>query len=87
MMIMVAGATGAIGRQLLPILAGAGHTVFGMTRSPDRGDAVRAAGAVPVIADALDKNAVLSAMRQAQPEVVVHELTAIPPSPRHPQIR
>jgi nucleoside-diphosphate-sugar epimerase len=79
MRILVAGATGAIGRQLLPILVGAGHTVFGMVRSPDRGDAVTGAGAMPVVADALDRTAVLSAMRRARPEVVVHELTAIPP--------
>jgi len=79
MRIMVAGATGAIGRPLLPMLAGAGHAVFGMTRSPEKADAIRAAGGIPIVADALDGAAVLSAMRQVQPEVVVHQLTAIPP--------
>jgi nucleoside-diphosphate-sugar epimerase len=79
MRIMVAGATGAIGRPLLPLLVAAGHAVFGMTRSPEKADAVRAAGGVPVVADALDEAAVLSAMRQVRPEVVVHQLTAIPP--------
>jgi nucleoside-diphosphate-sugar epimerase len=79
MRILVAGATGAVGRQLLPVLVGAGHEVFGMTRSPDKLDAIRGAGGIPVIADALDGAAVLSATRHAMPEVVVHELTAIPP--------
>jgi 2-alkyl-3-oxoalkanoate reductase len=68
MRIMDAGATGALGRQLLPISADAGHVVFGMTRSPDKIGRVKAAGAVPLVADALDAASVLSAMRQAMPE-------------------
>jgi 2-alkyl-3-oxoalkanoate reductase len=78
MKVFVAGATGAVGRPLLPLLVGAGHTVVGMTRSAEKSDAIRAAGAEPVVADALDRDAVMNAVRAAEPEVVVHELTAIP---------
>ena len=77
MRVLVAGATGAMGKQLVPRLADAGHEVFAMTRR--RSDKARAAelGAVPVIADALDRAEVEAAVRQAEPEVVVHQLTAI----------
>ena len=78
MRIFVAGATGAIGRRLVPMLVGASHEVVGMTRSPGKAPALRVAGAEPVVADALDAGAVMAAVRKAAPEVVVHELTAIP---------
>ncbi|MGE3234235.1 MAG: NAD-dependent epimerase/dehydratase family protein [Thermoleophilia bacterium] len=78
MRIFVAGATGALGRQLLPRLAERGHEVTGMTRSPGKQDLVRALGAEPVVADALDPEAVARAVAVAEPEVVVHQLTAIP---------
>lgn len=77
MRIFVAGATGALGRQLLPKLAAAGHSVWGMTRFSAKASLIRAAGATPAIADALDQDAVLSAVANAAPEVVVHELTAL----------
>ncbi|MQA73857.1 MAG: NAD-dependent epimerase/dehydratase family protein [Solirubrobacterales bacterium] len=77
MRVFVAGATGAVGKRLVPALIEAGHEVTGMTRSPQRADAVRAAGAEAVIADALDRAAVIAAVSAARPEVVVHELTAI----------
>jgi len=76
----VAGATGAIGRRLVPSLVEAGHEVTGMTRSPDKTEALRAAGAEPATCDALDGDAVRRAVAAARPEVVVHELTAIPPA-------
>lgn len=79
MRVFVAGASGVVGRRLIPVLVRAGHSVVGMTRSPARTDAVRAAGAVPVVADALDKEAVMEAVLRAAPEVLVHQLTAIPP--------
>ena len=79
MKVFVAGASGALGRRLIPDLVGAGHTVTGMTRSPDKADAIRSAGARPAVADALDEEAVIAAVQEAEPEVVVHELTAIPP--------
>src|SRR5829696_6876433 len=74
MRIFVAGATGAIGRRLLPLLLTGGHQVTAMTRRPDRAAGLRAAGADPVV-DALDREAVLAAITAARPEVVVHELT------------
>jgi nucleoside-diphosphate-sugar epimerase len=79
MKVFVAGATGAVGRPLLPMLVEKGHTVVGTTRSADKAEAVRLAGAEPVVADALDPEAVTAAVRAAEPDVVVHELTAIPP--------
>ncbi|HLB21843.1 MAG TPA: NAD(P)-dependent oxidoreductase [Solirubrobacteraceae bacterium] len=78
MRVFLAGATGAIGRPLLALLVAEGHEVTGMTRSPERATAVRAAGAEPAVADALDADAVTAAVRRARPEAVVHQLTAIP---------
>jgi nucleoside-diphosphate-sugar epimerase len=78
MRVFLAGATGAIGRQLVPLLLGDGHEVIGMTRSPQRAQALRAAGAEPVVADALDREAVVEAVRGARPDAIVHQLTAIP---------
>jgi len=80
MRVFVAGATGTIGRRLVPSLVEAGHEVTGMTRSPDKADALRAAGAEPAACDALDAEALRGAVAAAKPEVVVHELTAIPPA-------
>src|SRR5690349_11007813 len=75
MRIFLAGATGAIGRQLVPMLIGAGHEVHGTTRSADRAAGLRSAGAVPVVLDALDRIAVLEAIAKARPDAVIHELT------------
>jgi nucleoside-diphosphate-sugar epimerase len=75
MRIFVAGATGALGRRLLPLLIDRGHQVTAMTRRPAKAAGLRAAGADPVVADALDRAAVLAAVTAARPEVVVHELT------------
>src|SRR3954470_23341724 len=78
MKVFVAGATGALGRVLVPQLVARGHEVVGMTRSASKQDLVRSLGARPVIADALDPGAVGQAVAEAEPEVVVHELTALP---------
>jgi nucleoside-diphosphate-sugar epimerase len=78
MKIFVAGATGAIGKRLVPALVAAGHDVVGLTRSPEKVDELRGMGAEPVVADALDKAAVNKAVTDASPEVVIHQLTAIP---------
>ena len=78
MRVFVAGASGAIGRPLLSQLVAAGHEVTGTTRSEERAEAIRAAGARVVICDALDAEALHTAVREARPEVVVHELTALP---------
>src|SRR3954468_11152767 len=79
MRIFIAGASGALGRPLVRQLAAAGHEVTGMTRSPGKAGELRDLGAVPVVADALDREAVMAAVAQARPEVVVHQLTAIGP--------
>ncbi len=75
--VFVAGATGAIGRQLVPQLVATGHEVVGMTRSPAKSDVVRALGGRPVVADALDPDAVARAVAESEPEVIIHELTAL----------
>src|SRR4051794_1444604 len=72
---LVAGATGAVGKQLVPRLLAAGHDVVGMTRS--KPDLVRELGAKPVVADALDPDQVARAVAEAEPEVIVHQLTAL----------
>jgi nucleoside-diphosphate-sugar epimerase len=77
MKVFVAGATGALGRALVPQLVARGHEVVGMTRSAAKQDLVRSLGARPVVADALDSEAVAQAVASAEPEVIVHQLTAL----------
>jgi nucleoside-diphosphate-sugar epimerase len=77
MRIFVAGATGALGRPLVAQLVKNGHEVTGMTRSESKQDLLRELGARPVVADALDPDAVARAVAEAEPEVIVHQLTAI----------
>jgi nucleoside-diphosphate-sugar epimerase len=86
MRIFVAGATGAIGKQLVPRLVVAGHEVHGMTRSESKRALLEELGAMPVIADALDAGQVAEAVARARPDVIVHQLTAIPAAldTRHP---
>jgi nucleoside-diphosphate-sugar epimerase len=86
MRVFVAGATGAIGRQLVPRLVAAGHEVHGMTRSESKQAMLHELGAVPVVADALDADQVADAVARARPDVIVHQLTAIPEAMdmRHP---
>jgi 2-alkyl-3-oxoalkanoate reductase len=81
MRVFVAGASGVVGTQLVPQLAAAGHDVIGMTRSPAKADALRALGARPVVADALDPDAVARAVAETEPEVIVHQLTALKGDP------
>jgi nucleoside-diphosphate-sugar epimerase len=78
MRIFVAGATGAIGRRLVPMLVAAGHNVTGTTRTSARSTAIGDMGAVPAILDAFDRDAVLRAVAAAQPEIVIHQLTDLP---------
>jgi len=78
MKVFVAGATGAIGSPLVRVLVDAGHEVVATTRSQEKVESLRAAGAEPVVADGLDRESVLAAVNGARPEVVVHELTALP---------
>jgi 2-alkyl-3-oxoalkanoate reductase len=77
MKVFVAGATGVLGRALVPRLVARGDEVVGMTRSGSKLDLVRSLGARPVVADALDPDAVAEAVASAEPEVIVHELTAL----------
>ncbi len=79
MRVFVAGATGAIGRQLVPRLVEAGHEVHGMTRSESKQEMLFELGAVAVVADALDPDQVAEAVARAKPDVIVHELSAIGP--------
>jgi 2-alkyl-3-oxoalkanoate reductase len=79
MRVFVAGATGAIGSPLVATLIRRGHEVTGTTRSDERARALEAMGATPTVLDALDRVAVKSAVAEAEPDVIVHELTAIPP--------
>jgi nucleoside-diphosphate-sugar epimerase len=78
MRVFVAGATGAIGKQLVPRLVAAGHEVHGMTRTASKRAMLHGLGAVPVVADALDPDQVADAVGSARPDVIVHQLTAIP---------
>lgn len=78
MRVFVAGATGAIGRPLVRQLLEAGHEVVGMTRSEEKARALEAAGARAAVCDAFDRDGVLAAVRDAEPEVLVHQLTDLP---------
>ncbi len=78
MKVFVAGATGAIGTRLVPTLVRNGHEVVGTTRTPSKRERLRRLGAEPVVIDALDEIAVKDAVGAAVPDVVVHQLTAIP---------
>jgi nucleoside-diphosphate-sugar epimerase len=77
MRVFVAGATGAMGKQLVPQLLAAGHRVIGMTRTEAKRDALWKLGAEPVVADALDPDQVGDAVARTQPDVIIHQLTAI----------
>jgi nucleoside-diphosphate-sugar epimerase len=78
MRVFVAGASGAIGKRLVPALVAAGHEVTGSTRKPANAKALIAAGATPVVLDGLDAIAVGEAVAKAEPDVIVHQMTAIP---------
>jgi nucleoside-diphosphate-sugar epimerase len=77
MKIFVAGATGAMGKQLVPRLIAGGHEVVGTTRSESKQAALSELGATPVVLDALDPDQVADAVAQARPDAIVHELTSI----------
>jgi nucleoside-diphosphate-sugar epimerase len=79
MKVFVAGATGAIGTQLVPRLVAAGHEVHAMTRSESKTSSLKRLGAAPVVADALAADEVAEAVALAKPDAIVHELTSIGP--------
>lgn len=76
--ILLAGASGVVGRRLLLLLRDAGHEVFGTTRSPANAERLRALGADPVVVDVFDAAALSRAVASARPEVVIHQLTDLP---------
>jgi 2-alkyl-3-oxoalkanoate reductase len=76
--VFVAGASGVIGRRLVPMLVERGHEVTAMTRSPEKADQIRAMGAAPAIRDVFDEEGLRAELVSAAPEVVVHELTDLP---------
>jgi 2-alkyl-3-oxoalkanoate reductase len=77
MRVFVAGATGAVGKRLVPGLLEAGHEVVAMTRDGSQEGRLREAGAEPVVADGLDRDAVVAAVASAKPEAIVHEMTGL----------
>jgi nucleoside-diphosphate-sugar epimerase len=77
MRVLVAGATGVVGRQLVPQLVAAGHQVTGTTRSAAKADAIHAAGAEAAVVDGLDAVGVGEVVAKAEPEVVIHQMTAL----------
>jgi nucleoside-diphosphate-sugar epimerase len=80
MKVFIAGATGVVGSRLVPELVRRGHEVVGTTRTPGKTDRLIQLGATPVVLDALDGVAVKDAVVAAEPDVIVHQLTAIPES-------
>ena len=76
--IFLAGATGAIGSRLMPLLLDAGYEVFGTTRSKTKAAALQALGVIPVVVDVFDAPALSRAIAAIRPEIVIHQLTDLP---------
>lgn len=79
MRIFIAGATGAIGRKLVPMLVEAGHHVTAITRSEAKLDPLRAAGAESIVCDVFDAKRLHTIVADARPEILIHQLTDLPP--------
>ena len=77
MRVFVAGASGAIGKRLVPQLVDRGHEVVGAFRNPEHAERVKAMGAKPVILDLLDTAAVRRLVLESKPEGIIHEATAL----------
>ncbi|HYT21007.1 MAG TPA: NAD(P)-dependent oxidoreductase [Candidatus Polarisedimenticolia bacterium] len=77
MRVLVAGATGVVGKRLVPMLVAAGHEVVGSTQSPEKVKSVTAMGAEPVVLDLLNREAVMKAVVAARPDAVVHQATSL----------
>jgi uncharacterized protein YbjT (DUF2867 family) len=78
MRIFLAGASGVIGQRLIPRLVQAGHVVGGMTRSPSKTELLSHLGAEPIICDVFDREALIQAVRDFEPDIVLNELTDLP---------
>jgi len=76
--VFLAGASGVMGARLIPLLVAEGHEVVGMTRSASKVEALRLLGAAPVVCDVYDRRALRHAVVEAQPQVVIHQLTDLP---------
>jgi nucleoside-diphosphate-sugar epimerase len=77
--IFVAGASGAIGIRLVPLLVARGYRVYGLTRRENKAAVLRNLGAVPVVGDVFDTDALSEALSAARPDIVIHQLTDLPP--------
>jgi nucleoside-diphosphate-sugar epimerase len=77
MRVFLAGATGAVGKRLVPFLVRAGHHVTATTRTPGKLDSLRAQGAEPLVVDGLDPDAVMKAVTASHPDAIVHQMTAL----------
>jgi nucleoside-diphosphate-sugar epimerase len=77
MRVFVAGATGAVGSRLLPLLVSAGHSVVGLTHIPAKAEGIRWAGAEAAVVDGLNRAAIVQAVAIAEPDVIVHEMTSL----------
>jgi uncharacterized protein YbjT (DUF2867 family) len=76
--IFLAGASGVIGHKLIPLLVGAGHVVGGMTRTASKADQLTQLGAQPIVVDVFDRDALIQAVRDFAPDVILNELTDLP---------
>ena len=85
MRVLVAGATGAIGRPSIRRLQANQHEVFALARSPDSASALKEIGAEAIIANALDATAVRAAVGRVRPDAVINELTSLPRHTRPPR--
>jgi nucleoside-diphosphate-sugar epimerase len=85
MRIFFAGAGGAIGRRLTPLLRAAGHDVIGTTRNADKAGALRSLGAEPVIVDVFDADTLARVVKDARPQAIIHQLTDLAFAPGTPQ--
>ncbi len=76
--IFLAGASGVIGTRLIPLLINAGHIVGGMTRSANKAAMLAKLGAEPIVVDVFDRTALIEAVRNFEPDVILNELTDLP---------
>jgi 2-alkyl-3-oxoalkanoate reductase len=81
MRVFLAGATGAVGRRLVPRLVERGHVVIGTTRTAGKAAELRALGAEPVVVDGLDAAGIGEAVARAEPDAIIHQMTALAGTP------